>query len=152
MQPCLARGLGMPRAMRAVSHLTSDEADSPGRAVTFVIGASVALKWFIEEEGTTQAHALLTEADMLIAPDPIVEEVTNAGWEAVRAGSMLPEQHDHAAARLPFAFDSRSRSVPWRRARWRFHGLWTIRFHGLWTIQCTTAFTSLWQRNVRRNW
>jgi predicted nucleic acid-binding protein len=73
--------------------------------VTVVIDASVALKWFIEEEGTAQASALLTGADMLVAPDLIVAEVANAGWKAVRAGSMLPEQHDHAAARLPLAFD-----------------------------------------------
>jgi predicted nucleic acid-binding protein len=73
--------------------------------VTVVIDASVALKWFIEEEGAAQASALLTGADMLVAPDLIVAEVANAGWKAVRAGSMLPEQHDHAAARLPLAFD-----------------------------------------------
>ena len=70
-----------------------------------VIDASVALKWFIEEEGSPQASALLTAADMLIAPDLIVAEVANAGWKAVRAGAMLPEQHDHAAVRLPLAFD-----------------------------------------------
>jgi predicted nucleic acid-binding protein len=74
--------------------------------VTLVIDASVALKWFIEEEGTVQASALLTGPDMLIAPDLIVAEVANAGWKAVRAGSMLAEQHDHATARLPLAFDS----------------------------------------------
>jgi predicted nucleic acid-binding protein len=73
--------------------------------VTLVIDASVALKWFIEEEGTTQASTLLTGGELLIAPDLIVAEVVNAGWKAVRAGAMLPEQHDHAAARLALAFD-----------------------------------------------
>lgn len=74
--------------------------------MTVVIDASVALKWFVEEEGTSQAAALLAGQDMLIAPDLIVAEVANAGWKAVRSGTMLPEQHDHAAARLPLAFDS----------------------------------------------
>jgi predicted nucleic acid-binding protein len=74
--------------------------------VSFVIDASVALKWFIEEEGSAQANALLSGADLLIAPELIVAEVANAGWKAVRAGSMSPEQHDHAAARLPLAFDN----------------------------------------------
>ncbi len=73
--------------------------------MTFVIDASVALKWFVEEQGTDQAAALLAGQDLLIAPDLIVAEVANAGWKAVRAGTMLPEQHDHAAARLPLAFD-----------------------------------------------
>jgi predicted nucleic acid-binding protein len=51
-------------------------------------------------KGTDQAAALLAGQDLLIAPDLIVAEVANAGWKAVRAGTMLPEQHDHAAARL----------------------------------------------------
>lgn len=74
--------------------------------MTVVIDASVALKWFVEEQGTPQAAALLAGEDLLIAPDLIVAEVANAGWKAVRAGTMLPEQHDHAAARLSLAFDS----------------------------------------------
>jgi predicted nucleic acid-binding protein len=73
--------------------------------VTLVIDASVALKWFVEEEGTRQAAAILSGTDLLIAPDLIVAEVCNAGWRAVRAGTMLPAQHDHAAARLALAFD-----------------------------------------------
>jgi predicted nucleic acid-binding protein len=74
--------------------------------VTVVIDASVALKWFVEEQGTEQAATLLAGQDLLVAPDLIVAEVANAGWKAVRAGTMLPEQHDHAAARLPLAFDA----------------------------------------------
>jgi predicted nucleic acid-binding protein len=73
--------------------------------VTVVIDASVALKWFVEQQGTEQAAALLAGRDLLIAPDLIVAEVANAGWKAVRTGTMSPEQHDHAAVRLPLAFD-----------------------------------------------
>jgi predicted nucleic acid-binding protein len=73
--------------------------------VTLVIDASVALKWFVEEDGTQQAVALLAGSDLLIAPDLVVAEVCNAGWKAVRAGTMLPAQHDHAAVRLALAFD-----------------------------------------------
>jgi predicted nucleic acid-binding protein len=74
--------------------------------VTVVIDASVALKWFIEEEGSAQASVLLAGSELLLAPDLIIAEVLNAGWKAIRTGGMLPEQHDHAAARLPLAFDS----------------------------------------------
>ena len=49
---------------------------------------------------------MLAGQDLLIAPDLIVAEVANAGWKAVRAGTLSPEQHDHAAARLPLAFDA----------------------------------------------
>jgi predicted nucleic acid-binding protein len=73
--------------------------------VTLVIDASVALKWFVEEDGTPQATTILAGRDLLIAPDLIVAEVCNAGWKAVRAGTMHPAQHDHAAARLVLAFD-----------------------------------------------
>ena len=73
--------------------------------MTLVIDASVALKWFVDEEGTGQATALLAGSELLIAPDLIVAEVSNAAWKAVRTGTKLPEQQDHAAARLVFAFD-----------------------------------------------
>jgi predicted nucleic acid-binding protein len=74
--------------------------------VIAVIDASVALKWFIQEDGSAEASALLTGSDTLIAPDLIIAEVANAGWKAVRSGSMTPEQHDHAASRLAMAFDT----------------------------------------------
>lgn len=73
--------------------------------MTLVIDASVALKWFVNEDGSVQAAALLAGPDLLIAPDLILAEVGNAAWKADRNGTMHPEQFDHAAARLPAAFD-----------------------------------------------
>jgi predicted nucleic acid-binding protein len=73
--------------------------------VIAVIDASVALKWFIEEAGSAQASALLTGPHTLIAPDLIIANVANAGWKAVRPGGITQDQHDHATARLPLAFD-----------------------------------------------
>ncbi len=73
--------------------------------MTLVVDASVALKWFLEEDGSPHAAALLMQPDLLIAPDLIVAEVCNAAWKAVRAGAMLPEQQDHAASRLAAVFD-----------------------------------------------
>jgi predicted nucleic acid-binding protein len=73
--------------------------------VIAVIDASVALKWFIEEAGSAQASALLTGPHTLIAPDLIIADVANAGWKAVRPGGITQDQHDHATARLPLAFD-----------------------------------------------
>jgi len=73
--------------------------------VSLVVDASVALKWFVEEEGSDAAAALFGRPDPLIAPDLIVAEVCNAGWKAVRLGIMLPDQLDHAAARLAAVLD-----------------------------------------------
>jgi len=80
--------------------------------VTIVIDASVALKWFVEEEGSEQAASLLAGPDLLIAPDLIVAELCNAGWKAFRAGTMRFEQWDHAAARLALAFDELAPLAP----------------------------------------
>ena len=73
--------------------------------MTLVVDASVAFKWFVDEDGSEQASALLATSELLIAPDLIVAEVCNATWKAVRSGTMLSEQQDHAAARLAVAFD-----------------------------------------------
>ena len=65
-----------------------------------VIDASVALKWFVEEDGTQQAAAILDGTELLIAPDLIVAEVCNAGWRAVRAGTMHAASMTMRRARL----------------------------------------------------
>nr|WP_294531029.1 type II toxin-antitoxin system VapC family toxin [uncultured Rhodopila sp.] len=70
------------------------------------VDASVALQWFIHEDGSDEAAALLTGPHMLIAPELIITEVAIAGWKAVRSGGMTRDQHDHAAARLALAFDA----------------------------------------------
>ncbi len=73
--------------------------------MTLVIDASVAFQWFVEEAGSAAAAALLALPDLLIAPDLIVAEVCNTGWKAVRAGTMLPDQHDDVASRLAAVID-----------------------------------------------
>lgn len=73
--------------------------------MTLVVDASVALKWFLQEEGSDHAAALLDRGDLLIAPDLILAEVCNAGWKAVRNGMARLEQLEIAAARLPVALD-----------------------------------------------
>ena len=73
--------------------------------MTLVVDASVALKWFLAEEGSDAAAALLDTEEILIAPDLIVAEVCNAGWKAVRTGMALPQQLEVAAARLPVVLD-----------------------------------------------
>jgi predicted nucleic acid-binding protein len=69
--------------------------------VIFVVDASVALKWFVEEDGSDEANALVTGGDILIAPDLIVPEVCNATWKMTRRDMMHPAQRLAAMTRLP---------------------------------------------------
>ena len=70
-----------------------------------VIDASVALKWFVEEDGSKAAETLLTRGDILIAPDLIMPEVCNATWKMVQRGLMHHTQQIAALTRLPSILD-----------------------------------------------
>jgi predicted nucleic acid-binding protein len=72
--------------------------------VTLVVDASVALKWFIDEDGRVEARALLTSGEPLIAPDLIVPELINAAWKAVRRSAITREQAGAIPASLPQPF------------------------------------------------
>ena len=55
---------------------------------TFVIDASIAIKWLVEEDGTPQALILRQKAK-LIAPDLLVAECANILWKKVQRGELL---------------------------------------------------------------
>ncbi len=65
---------------------------------TFVIDASVAIKWVIDEPGS--AEALLLRRHRLIAPDLIIAECANILWKKVRRKEMLEEEAMVAAGLL----------------------------------------------------
>ena len=56
--------------------------------MTFVVDASVAVKWILPESGSSAAAALRKLNDDLSAPSLIAVEVGNALWKAVRRGSV----------------------------------------------------------------
>ena len=58
---------------------------------TFVIDASIAIKWVVEEEGTPQALALRQKAK-LIAPELLVAECANILWKKVQRNELLKEE------------------------------------------------------------
>jgi predicted nucleic acid-binding protein len=72
--------------------------------MTIVVDASVALKWYLNEEDSERALALLTSGERLIAPDLIVAEVCNAAWRLVRRGELRVEQLAIVARGVPDAF------------------------------------------------
>jgi predicted nucleic acid-binding protein len=72
--------------------------------MTVVVDASVALKWFVKEENTTVAVALLTAGERAIAPTLIVAELCNAAWRLWRRGEMAQAQVSVVAGRAPSLF------------------------------------------------
>jgi len=59
---------------------------------TLVIDASVAIKWFIPEEGSIAAVGLLDGKRELIAPDLIRPEVANIIWKLCSRGLLKMEE------------------------------------------------------------
>jgi predicted nucleic acid-binding protein len=63
-----------------------------------VIDASVAVKWIIDEEGTTEALALRGRA--LAAPDLLIAECANILWKKVRHNELSEQEAVFAAGLL----------------------------------------------------
>jgi len=57
---------------------------------TFVIDASVAIKWVIDEPGTTEALSL--RRHRLLAPDLLVAECANILWKKVRRKELSADE------------------------------------------------------------
>jgi hypothetical protein len=72
--------------------------------LNLVVDASVAIKWFVEEESHDEAIALANESNHLIAPDIIFSEVANVLRRKVRLDYISHEQAAFALRSLPDAF------------------------------------------------
>jgi predicted nucleic acid-binding protein len=57
----------------------------------FIVDASIAVKWVIEEEGTTAALAL-RQCGRLIAPELLVAECANILWKKKQRSEISKEQ------------------------------------------------------------
>lgn len=71
----------------------------------WVVDASVAVKWFVEERGTLEARALLARGESLLAPDLILVETSNTAWKKVKRKEMTPEQGEGMVRAVPLYFD-----------------------------------------------
>ncbi len=68
--------------------------------MTIVVDASVAIKWFVEENLVAEADEALHGSGSLFAPDLIVTEVTNIAWKKVIRGELEAEQARLIAASI----------------------------------------------------
>ena len=79
--------------------------------MNLVIDASVACKWFFEENLSSEARALAESEATFSAPDTILVECANAVWRRV-AGKTVPEAQARAFLNaLPQWFESRVRRL-----------------------------------------
>ena len=69
---------------------------------TLVIDASIAIKWVVEEDGTSEAVALRQRAQ-LIAPELLVAECANILWKKVQRDELLKKDALLAARLLQAA-------------------------------------------------
>lgn len=67
----------------------------------YVIDASVAAKWFLQEDLHDEARRFLVDhSEHLRAPDDIIAEVANLAWKRVRLGDIEPDQAHFIAAAI----------------------------------------------------
>ena len=74
--------------------------------MTLVIDASVACKWFFEENLSAEARVLAESDAVFFAPDMILAECANAAWRRVSNGTILEEQARAFLEALPLWFES----------------------------------------------
>lgn len=68
--------------------------------MTLVVDASVVLKLYLDEAGSAEAEALLSQPLLFAALDLLLAEVGNAAWKAVRRGLMTLDQARDALREL----------------------------------------------------
>ena len=74
--------------------------------MSYVIDASVAVKWFFSHElNAMQAVALSNDEPLLIAPDLLVTETCSAAWKWFRLGRINADELIEIAERVPLFFD-----------------------------------------------
>lgn len=78
----------------------------------YVVDASVAVKWLVEEEGSARGRTVLSSGATLVAPELIVAEIANVAWKK-HARQEITAQHAGAMIRLiPRLLDSVASLVP----------------------------------------
>ncbi|MFZ0570405.1 MAG: type II toxin-antitoxin system VapC family toxin [Rhodomicrobium sp.] len=69
-----------------------------------VVDASVAVKWFVEQDGWEEARALGGPGIEVIAPELVLAEIASALWKYVRVGQLAEDSAKAMLSRAPAAF------------------------------------------------
>ena len=77
-----------------------------------VVDASVAVKWFVEEDDSYFAEALARRSGGLLAPETVVVEFANVLWRKCRQGFVDPVVAPAMLAKLPQYFERIYPSMP----------------------------------------
>ena len=70
-----------------------------------VVDASVAAKWYLDEDGAEAALEIARGSVPMIAPDLLIVEVANAMWRKARIGQISDRQLTSLVGHLPGALD-----------------------------------------------
>ena len=84
-----------------------------------VVDASVACKWFFEEDLSAEAQALAATRYVLLAPDLIIAECADVAWRRVRDGQIALEQAEAFLGALPEWFEGLIPSAELHQAAFR---------------------------------
>jgi predicted nucleic acid-binding protein len=72
--------------------------------MTIVVDANVAVKWFIDQQGSDDARRVQAYRGPLIAPSFLICETTNGLWRHVMRGDIAAGDAEVATAGLPWWF------------------------------------------------
>ncbi len=67
--------------------------------MSFVVDASVAIKWFVEENLSAEAETILGYGEPLFAPELLLAEIGNVLWKKVIRGEVAPNQAHEIAGK-----------------------------------------------------
>jgi predicted nucleic acid-binding protein len=71
---------------------------------SLIVDASVAIKWYLKDTGSDEAHALRGTVDDLLAPELVIAEVGNAMWKRHLRGQIEIEDALVVIDRVPRMF------------------------------------------------
>jgi len=77
-----------------------------------VVDASVAMKWFVKEDGHAAALGLLASDSNIMAPDVMFAEFANVLWKKLRRGEITLSQAKDACDSVPAYFDDVLATAP----------------------------------------
>ncbi len=80
--------------------------------MTWVVDASVAVKWFVNEARSAEARAVLASGQPIIAPDLIIPETCNTAWKKIKRGDISLGQGKAMVRALPLSFDRLAPTAP----------------------------------------